>query len=196
MYEKKFGKFISENYSIYDFGHASSVFKEDYENEFEEVIDSLNNFRLKKNHIIRGGGGRSDIPKLLEQPLNEKGWYNKEFKIKILIDNKEKKIDTHEIDCFKNEVGLEIEWNNKTEFYDRDLNNFRILHQYGALSLGIIITRDNSLDEIFKKLKIYDKYGSSTTIISKLLNKINSGALGGCPLLVFGITKKLYINTE
>ena len=84
---------------------------EDYENEFGEVIDSLNNFRLKKNHIIRGGGGRSDIPKLLEQPLNEKGWSNKEFKIKILIDNKEKKIDTHEIDCFKNEVGLEIEWN-------------------------------------------------------------------------------------
>ena len=35
MFEKKFGKFISENYSIYDFGHASSIFKEDYEGDTE-----------------------------------------------------------------------------------------------------------------------------------------------------------------
>jgi hypothetical protein len=34
-------------------------------------------------------------------------------------------VPTHKIDNFKNRIGLEVEWNNKTEFYDRDLNNFR-----------------------------------------------------------------------
>ena len=34
--------------------------------------------------------------------------------------------------------------------------------------------------------------GASTTHMSKLLPKIEGGGAGGCPVLVFGITKKLY----
>jgi len=34
---------------------------------------------------------------------------------------------THKVDCFKNRVALEIEWNNKDPFFDRDRNNFRLL---------------------------------------------------------------------
>ena len=41
---------------------------------------------------------------------------------------------THRIDCFKNHVALEIEWNNKDPFYDRDLNNFRLLFDLRAIS--------------------------------------------------------------
>ena len=84
-----------------------------------------------------------------------------------------------------------MEWNNKTEFYDRDLSNFRVLHSLGALNLGVIVTRSDELDDIFKDLDIYSKYGSSTTILSKLLFKVSGGALGGCPLIVFGIKKNL-----
>ena len=53
-------------------------------------------------------------------PLNKNGWEEKNFDISILLDGNERKIETHKIDCFKNKIGIEIEWNNKTEFYDRD----------------------------------------------------------------------------
>ena len=42
-------------------------------------------------------------------------------------------------------MALEIEWNNKDPFYDRDLENFQRLHVEGAISVGIILTRGRSL---------------------------------------------------
>ncbi|MDK1039726.1 MAG: BglII/BstYI family type II restriction endonuclease [Actinomycetota bacterium] len=44
---------------------------------------------------------------------------------------------SHEIDNFRNRIGIEMEWNNKTEFYDRDLNNFRLLWQLNVVSVGV-----------------------------------------------------------
>jgi hypothetical protein len=42
---------------------------------------------------------------------------------------------------------LEIEWNNKDPFFDRDLENFKRLHSEGAISVGGIITRGKSLQD-------------------------------------------------
>lgn len=42
---------------------------------------------------------------------------------------------------------VEIEWNNKDPFFDRDLENFKRLHADGGISLGIIITRGASLQD-------------------------------------------------
>ena len=39
-------------------------------------------------------------------------------------------------------------------------------------------------------------YGASTTHMSKLLPRIEGGGGGGCPLLVFGISKKLYVEDD
>jgi hypothetical protein len=47
-------------------------------------------------------------------------------------------------------AAVEIEWNNKDPFYDRDLGNFSRLHLLGAISLGIIITRSASLQKALK----------------------------------------------
>jgi hypothetical protein len=44
-------------------------------------------------------------------------------------------------------VALEIEWNNKDPFFDRDLENHKRLHADGAISLGILITRGTSLQD-------------------------------------------------
>ncbi len=99
---------------------------------------------------------------------------------------------THKVDCFKNGVGVEIEWNNKTEFYDRDLNNFRLLFDLRALNVGVIITRCDELQMIFDSLGRGSSYGQTTTILSKLLRKMEGGSGGGCPVLVFGIKTSLY----
>jgi hypothetical protein len=87
---------------------------------------------------------------------------------------------------------LEIEWNNKDPFFDRDLNNFRLLFDLRAISVGVIITRSDELQYIFNKLDKGTSYGASTTHISKLIPRIEGGGGAGCPLLVFGITKNQY----
>ncbi|WP_341795143.1 BglII/BstYI family type II restriction endonuclease [Rickettsia endosymbiont of Rhinocyllus conicus] len=60
--------------------------------------------------------------------------------------------------------------------------------------MGIIITRCTELQKIFNSIGKSSSYGASTTHISKLLPKIEGGGGGGCPILVFGITNKLYIE--
>ena len=77
-------------------------------------------------------------------------------------------------------------------FFDRDLNNFRLLFELRAISVGVIITRTDALQGIFDGLGRGSSYGSSTTHMAKLLPRIEGGGGGGCPILVFGITPKLY----
>ena len=101
---------------------------------------------------------------------------------------------THKVDCYKNRVALEIEWNNKDPFFDRDLNNFRLLFDLRTISVGVIMTRCDHLQEIFKGLRRGASYGSSITHMSKLLPKIVGGGGAGCPLLVFGISHHVYVE--
>jgi hypothetical protein len=61
-----------------------------------------------------------------------------------------------------------------------------------VVSVGIIVTRSDGLQEIFDELGRGSSYGQSTTHMSKLLPKIEGGGAGGCPLLVFGIKSSLY----
>ena len=101
---------------------------------------------------------------------------------------------THSIDCFKNRIALEIEWNNKDPFFDRDLNNFRLLFDLRAVSVGVIVTRCDELQNIFDELGRGSSYGASTTHMAKLLPRIQGGGGAGCPILVFGIRRTLYVE--
>jgi hypothetical protein len=62
--------------------------------------------------------------------------------------------------------------------FDRDLNNFRLLFDLRAISLGIIITKSDELSEMFQSMgkEIWNKYGWSTTWMKKLLPRIEGGA--------------------
>jgi hypothetical protein len=114
----------------------------------------------------------------------------------VTVDKEIMESPTHKVDCFKNRIALEIEWNNKDPFFDRDLNNFRLLFDLRAISVGIIITRCDELQEIFEKLGRGQSYGASTTHLGKLLPRIKGGGGGGCPILVFGIKNSLYREKE
>ena len=157
-----------------------------------DLLGCLKSFWLKKSSIIVGGGGRSQIPQQLDGYLNARGWEEHQFDIGIRVDGADIDIPTHKIDNFKAGVGIEVEWNYKTEFYDRDLNNFRLLHQLRVMSVGVIITRASGLQELFDELGIGAKYGNSTTHWNKLLPKIDGGGAGGCPVLAIGITRSCY----
>jgi hypothetical protein len=123
-----------------------------------------------------------------------RGWVEKEFSTSVHVDDRVMDSPTHKVDCFKNQVALEIEWNNKDPFFDRDLNNFRLLFDLRAISVGIIVTRCDELQEIFERLGRGASFGASTTHMSKLLPRIEGGGGGGCPILAFGIKKQLYVK--
>jgi hypothetical protein len=98
------------------------------------------------------------------------------------------------VDCYKNRVALEVEWNNKDPFYDRDLNNFRLLFELRAIDAGVIITRCSELQQIFNKLGRGPSFGNSTTHMAKLLPRLEGGSGGGCPVVVFGIREAAYVE--
>jgi len=186
---------LATRYRFQEWNHAAAILAGDFPEQWEQIIGCLRAFCLKKSAIIVGGGGRSQIPRQIDGYLNALGWSERQFDVGIRVDGAEIEVPTHKIDNFKDGVGVEVEWNNKTEFYDRDLNNFRLLHQLRVLSVGIIITRVSELQELFDEIGIGHKYGPSTTHWDKLLPKINGGGAGGCPVLAVGITRACYDET-
>ena len=180
--------FIRENYEIHEWKHATTILNGDFPHEWQDIIDTLMNFRLLKSWITVGGGRKSKIASWVDdQLISQKGWEEKAFDTKMVVDGNENLSPTHKIDCYKNRIALEVEWNNKDPFFDRDLNNFRLLFELRAISVGIIVTRTDELQEIFDSLGRGKSYGASTTHIGKLLPKIQGGGGGGCPVLVFGL---------
>jgi len=154
----------------------------------------LENFQLHRRDIITPGGRKSPIAEEIDNMFLPLGWKEKSFDTKITVDKKEFESPTHKVDYYKNHVAVETEWNNKDPFFDRDLNNFRLLFELRAISVGVIITRCDELQDIFDELGRGSSYGPSTTHMSKLLPRLEGESGGGCPILVFGITKKLYIE--
>lgn len=183
---------IRDNYEIHEYKHACAILKNDFPREWENIIKVLEGYRLCKSYMISPGGGKSASAKSLDSAFYNLGWKEKKFETKIVVDGKETVTPTHKVDCFKNKVALEIEWSNKDPFFDRDLNNFRLLFDLRAIGVGIIITKSDNLRSLMEKLDVWKKYGTTTTWMNKLLPRIEGGGGAGCPILVFGITKKLY----
>lgn len=183
---------INEKYEVHEYRHAISILSIDFNKELQDIIEMLTDFKLNKSAILTAGGSKSPISSFLDNFLYKRCWEEKNFETKLVIDKTTHDTPTHKIDCYKNRIALDIEWNNKDPFYDRDLNNYRLLHDRGAISVAVIVTRCDELQEIFTELDKGSSYGASTTHMSKLLPRIEGGSGGGCPILVFGITKKLY----
>lgn len=189
-------EFIRENYEVHEWKHACAILHHDFPTEWDDILAVLSDFRLNRSWITNPGGRKSKVSEFINSYLYGRDWVEKEFQTHVVVDEHTMDTPTHKIDCFRNRVALEIEWNNKDPFYDRDLNNFRLLFDLRAISVGVIITRCDNLQEIFNQLGRGSSYGASTTHMSKLLPRIEGNGGGGCPLLVFGITQSLYTEDE
>jgi hypothetical protein len=189
---------IAQIYEVYEWRNAAGVLTTAHPNEWKDVVDVLRAFEFRRSEVLKGGGRKSVIAKRIDSFLEMRGWKEKKFATKIRVDQDERDSPTHKVDCFKERVGLEIQWNNKDPFFDRDLNNFRLLFDLRVIDAGIIITRSSHLQQIFKSLgkKVADKYGASTTHMDKLFPRIEGGGGGGggCPILAFGITQAKYVE--
>lgn len=185
-------EYIRENYEIHEWKHACAILNSDFPAEWKDIVDLLIQFRLRKSWIMTPGGSKSQISNAMDSFLYARDWVEKEFETAVMVDEALMESPTHKVDCYKNRIALEIEWNNKDPFFDRDLNNFRLLFDLRAISVGIIITRCDHLQKIFNELGRGSSFGNSTTHLSKLLPRIEGGSGGGCPILVIGITNKIF----
>lgn len=104
--------------------------------------------------IVGSGGGETAGTQRIRRALTERDWVKGSFEIIKIINGVQRESITHVIDHVRRlEAGtlaLEIEWNNKDPFYDRDLENFKRLHTEGAISVGIIVTRGSTLHAAMK----------------------------------------------
>jgi hypothetical protein len=187
---------IAASYEIHEWRNATGVLATAHAAEWDDVVAALRAFDFKRSEVLKGGGRKSVIASRLDAFLEHRGWREKKFATKIRVDENERDSPTHKVDCFKGKVGLEIEWNNKDPFFDRDLNNFRLLFDLRVIDVGVIVTRSSSLQNIFKSLgsKVASKYGASTTHMDKLLPRLEGGGGGGCPILAFGISSSRYVE--
>jgi hypothetical protein len=129
--------------------HAAAILEKDFAVAVHELEEVLLAFQVPITEIIGSGGGESKGTQRMRRALAQRGWRKGRFEIKKTINGIERQSISHEVDHVKEVEGdhlvLEIEWNNKDPFFDRDLENFKRLHAEGAISAGIIVTRGHSL---------------------------------------------------
>lgn len=125
--------------------HAEAILQGDFAEELGGLAEALLAFRLTAREIIASGGGQAASTMRLRDALYAAGWGKHVFKVATVVDGRERVATSHETDhvrrCPGGTLALEIEWNNKDPFFDRDLENFQRLHAQGAISAGILITR-------------------------------------------------------
>lgn len=179
-------------YHVKEWRNATGVLKAACPNEWANIVDILRKFRLLRSEVQASGKNRSLISRRIDEAFYARGWVTKNFATAIKVDTSEIASPTHKVDCFKGRVALEVEWNNKDPFFDRDLNNFRLLFDLRAIDVGVIVTRSTELQQIFNGLGKGKSYGNSTTHHEKLWPRLEGGGGGGCPVLTFAIKRELY----
>lgn len=202
---------IQSKYEFFDYGHALEILHESFPAEWKKIQVALRQLKLTLADISKAGGNESPIPKKFDDALYPCGWReirisgdlivkkyprqaaqrrgrfsNEPFEIETIKGY----IDGHNIDFLKNKVAFDLEWNSKDQTFDRDLLAMRTYFDCGLIDVGVIVTRAEELNDIFKDAGIMAKYGASTTWMGKLLYRLDSRRNGGCPILAVGIKKR------
>lgn len=201
---------IRDRFEFYSYGHALEILHDAFPAEWEEVQTCLRQLRLTVADLKTAGGNESPIPKKFDHVLYPFGWREIRISGDLIVkkyprqtaqrrgrfadqpyetETIEGYIDGHNIDFLRNRVAFDLEWNSKDQTFDRDLLAMRTYFDCGLIDVGIIVTRAEELNDIFRKENIVAKYGASTTWMGKLLSRLDSRRNGGCPILAVGIRK-------
>lgn len=201
---------LKKKYEFHNYGHALEILTDAFPQEWIEIQDCLNNLVITVDELKKAGGNESPIPKKFDDILYPHGWReiritgdllvkmyprqtaqrrgrfsDKPFEEKMITGY----IDGHNIDFLKNKVAFDLEWNSKDQTFDRDLLAMRTYFDCGIIDVGVIVTRSEELNDIFREIDIISKYGASTTWMGKLIGRLDSRRNGGCPILAVGIKK-------
>lgn len=230
---------IFDKFRVASYRKAAAILKYGLPDQYAEIIEALSNFQITTDMIRRPGGNESEIPRVVASLLRSRGWHetlisgdlhiikkwrepngvNRQGKVilspKEEIYVREKYLDGHKIDFVKGRAAFDFEWNSKDQTFDRDLYAFAAFADAGAIDVAVIVTRDTSLNAVFRELgqaldkdgnpaftatgepvALMPKYGASTTWWGKLIYRLNAGRNGGCPVLALGITPACISDLE
>lgn len=132
-------------YEVHHWRNGLAVLTAACPEEWSDIQTALREFRLYASEIMIRGGNRSRVAIRIDSLLARLGWKKCKFDTKILVGEQQRLSPTHEIDMFKGGVAFETEWNNKDPFFDRDLNNFRLLFELRVIDVGVVFTRCDEL---------------------------------------------------
>lgn len=203
-------KELQYRFEFHNFGHALEILTQACKDEWSDLRYCFEELSFSADDIKRAGGNESPIPKKFDLLLYPRGWREIKITGDLLVKmyprqstqrrgrfsdepfdqvTLEGYIDGHNIDFIKNKVAFDLEWNSKDQTFDRDLMAMRTYFDCGLIDVGVIVTRSEELNDIFRKLGLLTKYGASTTWMGKLLPRLKSRRNGGCPILAVGIRK-------
>lgn len=144
-----FEKLTAAGFDVAIRNHAGAILTVDFPEVADELESALLETRIPVEELVGSGGGEALSTQRLRRRLYEAGWPKHNFDFRLIVDGVETVSNSHEIDHVRRADGgtiaLEIEWNNKDPFFDRDLENFQRLHAQSAISVGVLITRGASL---------------------------------------------------
>lgn len=150
-----FSTLLEQGFEIMYVSHAAAILAGDFPHATAELEKALSGLELPITEIIGSGGGETKFTQRLRKSLAAMLWPKHIFDITKTVDGVPKQSTSHEIDHVRRSgngvIALEIEWNNKDPFFDRDLENFKRLHAEGAISIGVLITRGASLQKFMPK---------------------------------------------
>jgi hypothetical protein len=165
-----FQPLLDKGFQIEFHSHAKAILSVDFPDAVTELQEVLSAATIPIEEIIGSGGGEAKGTQRLRRALAGRQWAKANFVIEKTINGVQKESISHEIDHVRTfpggyVVALEIEWNNKDPFFDRDLENFKRLHAEGAISVGVIVTRGASLQENLPSLvRRFAEEGKFTSI--------------------------------
>lgn len=146
-----FPQLLAKGFQIDFQSHAEAILSVDFPDVLTDLEATLVNVSIPVEEIIAGGGGEAKGTQWLRRALHARKWTKRKFVIEKTINDRKRESISHEIDHVREyphgTIVLEIEWNNKDPFLDRDLENFKRLHADGAISAGIVVTRGKSLQD-------------------------------------------------
>jgi hypothetical protein len=81
--------FIRAHYEVHEWKHACAILHQDFPAEWADIIAVLTQFRLLRSQLVKGGGSKSDVSKSIDGFLYERGWRERQFATKIVVDGVE-----------------------------------------------------------------------------------------------------------
>lgn len=212
---------LLNKYEFVNHGHAAEILQMSYPKEWKDISDALLGFTMKCSDITTAGGSGTAILEQFDALFVQQGWKNTMIQAKLRIMYYERLAGTRKysdvpfeehdvnnyvvgprVDYLRNSVGMCLEWNKKDIAFDRDLASLRSFYELDSLGAGVIITRSDELDKAFDILlkasgsSIKSKYGASTTHLGKLIPRLDSNQVGGCPILAIGIRSGCITDLE
>lgn len=186
---------LLDRFEFYNYNHAIEIITQAFPKEWSDVVECLRKLDITTDDLREAGGNETKIPKKFDDVLYPCGW--REIRISGDLHIKfyprqadqrgrfssvpfeervtENYIDGHNIDFLKGRIAFDLEWNSKDQTFDRDLLAMRTYYDCDIVSAGIIVTRSQELNDVFKTVYDFDKnshswkpimrkYGASTTL--------------------------------